>query len=102
MLADNLFILFCSLHTKKLATNFVILEFTQDLLHNLHSVQAPYISPSVGYWDRVENQEISLIKTIEHLSKASDYLFNYLCCKTEHKTQLSFRPKTKDFEVLME
>ena len=66
-----------------------------------------YISPFVGYWHRLENQEISLVKTIEHLSKAADYLFMlrshcYLCCKTEHKTQLSFRPKTKDFEVFME
>ena len=62
-----------------------------------------YISPFVGYWQRVENQEISLIKTIEHLSKATIiYLVKYLCCETEHKSQLSFRPKTKDFEVFME
>ena len=32
----------------------------------------------------IENQEISLIKTIEHLSKAGDYLF-----------------RTKDFKVFM-
>ena len=35
-----------------------------------------YISPFVGYWHRLENQEISLVKTIEHLSKATDYLFS--------------------------
>ena len=35
-----------------------------------------YISPFVGYWHRVENQEISLIKTIQHLSTAADYLFS--------------------------
>ena len=26
--------------------------------------------------NRLENQEISLVKTIEHLSKAADYLFS--------------------------
>ena len=35
-----------------------------------------YISPFVGYWHRLENQEISPVKTIEHLSKARDYLFS--------------------------
>ena len=35
-----------------------------------------YISPFVGYWHRAENQEISLIKTIEHLSKAANNLFS--------------------------
>ena len=35
-----------------------------------------YISPFVEYWHRLENQEISLVKTIEHLSKAADYLFS--------------------------
>ena len=35
-----------------------------------------YILPFVGYWHRVENQEISLIETTEHLSKAADYLFS--------------------------
>ena len=35
-----------------------------------------YISPFVGYWHTVEIQEIRLVKTIEHLSKAADYLFS--------------------------
>ena len=31
------------------------------------------------------------------------YLVKYLCsCKTEHKTQHEFLPKTEDFEVFME
>ena len=34
-----------------------------------------YILPFVGYWHRLENQKISLVKTTEHLSKAADYLF---------------------------
>ena len=59
------------------------------------------ILPFVEYWHRLENQEISLVKTIEHLPKAADYfLVKYLCCKTEHKTQGEFPQKTKDFEVL--
>ena len=35
-----------------------------------------HISPFVGYCHRLENKEISLIKTIEHLPKAADYLFS--------------------------
>ena len=35
-----------------------------------------YISPFVGYWHTLENQEIRLVKTMEHLSKAADYLFS--------------------------
>ena len=54
-----------------------------------------YISPFVGYWHRLENWSTCLKLQII-------YLVKYLCCKTEHKTQHEFLPKTKDFEAFME
>ena len=50
-----------------------LLDFTQEIFRQYFN---HYISPFVGYWHRSENQEISLVKTIEHLSKAADYLFS--------------------------
>ena len=35
----------------------------------------------------------------ESLKPRIIYLVEYLCCKTEQKTQHEFLPKTKDFEV---
>ena len=47
------------------------------------------------------DRSISLVKTIENLSKAMDYLFSkYLCCKTEHKTQLNFSQRQKILKCL--
>ena len=41
------------------------------------------------------------MKTIEHLSKPQIiYLVKYLCCKTEHKTQLSFSQRQKILKCL--
>ena len=52
-------------------------NFRQGIFpQNLWQYFNHYIPPFVGYWHILENQEISLVKTIEHLSKAADYLFS--------------------------
>ena len=49
-------------------------ELSKLSLYNL-IVQSSQ-SPFVGYWHPPENQEISLVKTIEHLPEAGNYLFS--------------------------
>ena len=93
MSADNLFILFCSLHTKKLATNFVILEFTQDLLHNLHSVQAPHIG-TIDH-EVLKSKSMNRYKMQENViflnfgkQEAISLFTEYYCKKKTHELHL--------------